>query len=361
MVVLCSWLFDIALSAIVNVARYDLGFYSRPALRPVRGEFRPRRAAGGDWRAAVTDGSPAGGRAAAGCLRARSGRRGAAAHLRHLAGSDSGDRPHRQFRSGQPQGSMTILGYPAGGMMGTTPTNSFTRRYRGKSREEVRSDAPRQGRCATSRPGMSTKTASRDADMHGSHGRSPSALFLRVPRPHRKHAAEAQLRQSQKMEAVGQLTGGVAHDFNNILTVITGTIEILAKASPTSRSSPPIAKLIDEAAERGAELTQQLLAFARRQPLQPREIDVNDAGRSRPPSCCARRSASRSRSNRVLADGRLAGPGRSRPARDRAPQPRAQRARRHAGRRQADVETSNAISTKTMPARTSEVRRATMS
>jgi PAS domain S-box-containing protein len=90
-----------------------------------------------------------------------------------------------------------------------------------------------------------------------------------------KRSAEAQLRQAQKMEAVGQLTGGIAHDFNNILTVITGTIEILADAVADRPELAAIAKLIDEAAERGAELTKHLLAFARRQPLQPREIDVN--------------------------------------------------------------------------------------
>jgi PAS domain S-box-containing protein len=90
-----------------------------------------------------------------------------------------------------------------------------------------------------------------------------------------KHAAEAQMRQAQKMDAIGQLTGGVAHDFNNILTVITGTIGILAEAVADRPELVSIAKLIDDAAERGAQLTKHLLAFARRQPLQPREIDVN--------------------------------------------------------------------------------------
>jgi PAS domain S-box-containing protein len=90
-----------------------------------------------------------------------------------------------------------------------------------------------------------------------------------------KEAAEAQIRQAQKMDAVGQLTGGVAHDFNNILTVITGTIGILADAVADKPELAAVAKLIDEAADRGANLTKHLLAFARKQPLQPREIDVN--------------------------------------------------------------------------------------
>ena len=90
-----------------------------------------------------------------------------------------------------------------------------------------------------------------------------------------KIAAEDRIRQAEKMEAVGQLTGGVAHDFNNILTVITGTIEILAEAVENDPQLAAITKMIDEAAARGAELTQHLLAFARKQPLQPRETDLN--------------------------------------------------------------------------------------
>jgi PAS domain S-box-containing protein len=88
-------------------------------------------------------------------------------------------------------------------------------------------------------------------------------------------AAEDRLRQSEKMEAIGQLTGGIAHDFNNILTVITGTIEILAAAVEKEPQLAAITRMIDDAAARGAELTQHLLAFARKQPLQPLEIDVN--------------------------------------------------------------------------------------
>ena len=91
-----------------------------------------------------------------------------------------------------------------------------------------------------------------------------------------KIAAEDRIRQAEKMEAVGQLTGGIAHDFNNILTVITGTIEILAEAVEKEPQLAAITRMIDEAASRGADLTQHLLAFARKQPLQPRETDVNE-------------------------------------------------------------------------------------
>ena len=82
-------------------------------------------------------------------------------------------------------------------------------------------------------------------------------------------ALEEQLQQSQRLEAVGQLTGGVAHDFNNLLTVILGNSELLEEQleeTPLLRDS---ARLIRGAAERAAELTRRLLAFARRQPLDP--------------------------------------------------------------------------------------------
>jgi PAS domain S-box-containing protein len=90
-----------------------------------------------------------------------------------------------------------------------------------------------------------------------------------------KRAAEEQLFQAQKMESVGQLTGGIAHDFNNMLTVITGTIEILAEGVQHDPALAGIVKMIDDAANRAAQLTANLLSFARKQPLQPVETDVN--------------------------------------------------------------------------------------
>jgi len=82
------------------------------------------------------------------------------------------------------------------------------------------------------------------------------------------------LNQSQKMEAMGQLTGGVAHDFNNLLTVILGNSEYLAERLAVNKELHGIADSIATAAERGSELTKSLLAFARKQPLMPKEIDI---------------------------------------------------------------------------------------
>lgn len=86
---------------------------------------------------------------------------------------------------------------------------------------------------------------------------------------------ERKLQQSQKLDAIGKLTGGVAHDFNNMLTVITGTTETLVAGLQHLPTLQKTAAMIDQAAERCSELIQHLLAFARRQPLQPRNIDVN--------------------------------------------------------------------------------------
>jgi hypothetical protein len=87
---------------------------------------------------------------------------------------------------------------------------------------------------------------------------------------------EDQLRQAQKMEAIGQLAGGVAHDFNNILTVIHGHAELLLIEGRLSQGALHSARQISQAAERGAALTRQLLAFSRRQVMQPRLLEINE-------------------------------------------------------------------------------------
>ena len=84
------------------------------------------------------------------------------------------------------------------------------------------------------------------------------------------------LSQSQKMEAMGQLTGGVAHDFNNLLTVILGNAEHLAERLAAHKELHKIADDIATAAERGSDLTRSLLAFARKQPLMPKDIDIGE-------------------------------------------------------------------------------------
>ena len=139
--------------------------------------------------------------------------------------------------------------------------------------------------------------------------------------------AEEALRQSQKMEAIGQLTGGVAHDFNNLLTPIFGSLDLLQRRGVGGEREQRFIEGALQAAERAKTLVQRLLAFARRQPLQPEVIDVNRrTSRSAPVRDVPRRAR---RSPRRPPGG----PRRSQPARDGDPQPGRKRARRDAGRR----------------------------
>jgi nitrogen-specific signal transduction histidine kinase/CheY-like chemotaxis protein len=86
---------------------------------------------------------------------------------------------------------------------------------------------------------------------------------------------EDQLRQAQKMEIVGQLTGGVAHDFNNILAVVVGNLELAADRTKGNSEVEPLVDAALDAAWRGASLTQRLLAFSRKQALMPQTVDAH--------------------------------------------------------------------------------------
>ncbi len=119
--------------------------------------------------------------------------------------------------------------------------------------------------------------------------RTIDVMFVRVPEKHdgdyfimatarditEREAMEGQLRQAQKMETVGQLTGGLAHDFNNLLTAIIGNLELLAPRVADDPRASNYLGAAQRAAESGAKLTEQLLAFSRRQHLQPRAVDLN--------------------------------------------------------------------------------------
>src|SRR6202035_2360371 len=83
----------------------------------------------------------------------------------------------------------------------------------------------------------------------------------------RREVAEASLRQIQKMEVVGQLTGGVAHDFNNLLTAISGNLDLILRRSDDTARVRRLAEAALQATQRGARITQQLLMFSRRNVL----------------------------------------------------------------------------------------------
>jgi len=101
--------------------------------------------------------------------------------------------------------------------------------------------------------------------------RRTSALYIEAER---RETLEANLRQAQKMEAVGQLTGGVAHDFNNLLTIILGNLQMALRQNPEGKTKTLMSNAY-QAADRAAELTKRLLAFSRSQPLDPHPIDAN--------------------------------------------------------------------------------------
>ena len=114
---------------------------------------------------------------------------------------------------------------------------------------------------------LETRVGERTAELAAANQRLRAEIAERAQ-------AEEQLRQAQKMEAVGRLTGGIAHDFNNLLTGVLGNLELLRRRLAGSDNLRYADRAIS-AAERGARLTKQLLAFSRRQHLQARSLDVN--------------------------------------------------------------------------------------
>jgi PAS domain S-box-containing protein len=103
----------------------------------------------------------------------------------------------------------------------------------------------------------------------------PREIFGVILDATERKSLEEQLAQARKMEAVGQLTGGVAHDFNNLLTVVLGNIDIMARRAEDDGRRTRRIEAVRQAAERGRDLTRQLLAFSRRQHLSPVTISVN--------------------------------------------------------------------------------------
>ncbi|HMI31374.1 MAG TPA: response regulator, partial [Candidatus Limnocylindrales bacterium] len=114
----------------------------------------------------------------------------------------------------------------------------------------------------------------------GSAADSVSLFIKRKKADHSLEQAEERFRQSQKMEALGRLAGGVAHDFNNVLTAILGYGELAMKSAPPQSELENQLQEIHKAAQRAAGLTRQLLAFGRRQVVQPRVLNVNEVVRN---------------------------------------------------------------------------------
>ena len=134
---------------------------------------------------------------------------------------------------------------------------------------------------------MLAQIESRDAELHQAHDELEQRVTERTAELSHANAAlqsemaerqraEEVLRQAQKMEAVGQLAAGIAHDYNNILTVIQGHIELLLQTRGSDAELKESLTQVASAATRAANLTRQLLAFSRRQVMQPRSLDINE-------------------------------------------------------------------------------------
>ncbi|HYD87653.1 MAG TPA: ATP-binding protein [Vitreimonas sp.] len=155
----------------------------------------------------------------------------------------------------------------AGAPMATLETPSL---YRPDRFVELRIAPTEEGICVALTDITERKRASEEVQR-----RLDAAVAERTAALEARLQAEAQLRQAQKLEAVGQLTGGVAHDFNNLLMIIAGGLNMLERSDAPGRREMLMARM-REAVERGANLTRQLLAFSRRHELNPEPIRLGD-------------------------------------------------------------------------------------
>jgi signal transduction histidine kinase/ActR/RegA family two-component response regulator len=131
----------------------------------------------------------------------------------------------------------------------------------------------------TRRPALVTHETARGAVLELFHSRVADGTVTTVLDVTEQRQAEQALRQAQKLESLGQMTGGVAHDFNNLLTIIIGSLAFLRRALARDARALERLDMIQIAADRGAKLTKQLLAFARRQPLEPQVVELGQITR----------------------------------------------------------------------------------
>jgi PAS domain S-box-containing protein len=172
---------------------------------------------------------------------------------------------------------LDLLGYTRDEALGRKLTDFMTPESAQRYQEDVRASSERGGELPDAeyqfvRKSGGTLDALLSAREELSDGKPVRTLGGLIDITSRNRAEEA-LRQSQRMEAIGQLTGGVAHDFNNLLMVINGAAEKVKRTVPEKQVSVPL-EMIATAVKRGQKLTSQLLSFARRQTLETEVIDL---------------------------------------------------------------------------------------
>jgi PAS domain S-box-containing protein len=166
-----------------------------------------------------------------------------------------------------------LFGYAAGEVIGRPyplvlpeEREEFAQRFRRLAAGEVLRNLASRRR---HRDGSAIDTSSSAAAFYDADGTLLGIIFA-IEDTRERNLVQNQLRQAQKMEAIGQLTGGLAHDFNNLIGIVLGNLDLLAERFEAGTEEREFTDPAIQAAERGAELTRQLLAFSRRQPLAPK-------------------------------------------------------------------------------------------
>jgi PAS domain S-box-containing protein len=271
MVSLVAWIFDIALSALLNAGRFDLGFYL--------GRFYGLLAAAFVLIALLARTGELYARLAQ-LLDAEQTEHRRESALRQRIFDTSLDLILLVDRQGIVQqispSVRSILGYEPDAMIGRSAIEYLHHEDLEKTRHEMRKAT--RGELQVS---FDCRYVHKDGRIvplswKGLWSEPDQQHFFVGRDVTERVGLERQLRQAQKMEAIGQLTGGIAHDFNNILAVIIGMAELTAAAVAKDPKVLAMVKQIDESAERGAQLVLRMLAFARKQPLEPRILDMND-------------------------------------------------------------------------------------
>jgi PAS domain S-box-containing protein len=283
MVVMTAWVFDIGLSATLNAGRYDLGFYSGRIYGLIAATFvmammlletrslYARAAASLLARSTVAESR---------ADRAQRESRESAATLRAVVDSSSqaivAITPDRRVALWNPAAER-IFGYSAGDLLNQPYPLACGDDGHARLLDSAMAGAPAGSKVFRSRRKDGTPRDIRGsaALLRDANGAASGivCLFEDVT----EHlATEEMLRQSQKMEAVGQLTGGLAHDFNNVIMVILANVEAMLEEQSLDPAVRDRLARVEASSQRAADLTRRLLAFSRKQQLSPQSTDLTE-------------------------------------------------------------------------------------